>query len=232
MRAKTRALGQHFLADRHVLGRIIAASALGKNETACEAGTGNGVLTEELCKHAGRVVSYEVDRGLYEKARSMTFENLQLVNADLFKVKDVKFDAFVSNLPYSRSRDAIQWLATMRFQRAIVMVQREFADKISARPGDENYRAISAICSYCFKVERLFTVGKDAFDPPPKVQSEVLRLVPVHTITPDTVKKVNGLFSQRNKKASKVASRMDVQVDFGERRIDQLEPEEIMRMAA
>lgn len=232
MRAKTRALGQHFLADRHVLGRIIAASALGKNETACEAGTGNGVLTEELCKRAGRVVSYEVDKRLYEGAQSLGFENLQLVNADLFKVKDVKFDAFVSNLPYSRSRDAMQWLATMRFQRAIVMVQREFADKISARPGDENYRAISAICSYCFKVERLFSVGKDAFDPPPKVQSEVLRLVPVHTITPDTVKKVNGLFSQRNKKASKVASRMDVQVDFGERRIDQLEPEEIMRMAA
>lgn len=90
MRAKTRALGQHFLADRRVLGRIIAASALGRDETACEAGTGNGVLTEELCKHAGRVISYEVDRGLYDKARSLGFENLQLVNADLFKVKDIK----------------------------------------------------------------------------------------------------------------------------------------------
>jgi 16S rRNA (adenine1518-N6/adenine1519-N6)-dimethyltransferase len=112
------------------------------------------------------------------------------------------------------------------------MVQREFADKISARPGDENYRAISSICSYCFKIERLFSVGRDAFNPPPKVQSEVLRLMPVHTITLDTIKKVNGLFSQRNKKAARVASRMGVQVDFGDRRIDQLEPEEIMRMAA
>ena len=232
MRAKTRALGQHFLADRHVLGRIIAASALAKNETACEAGTGNGVLTEELCKHAGRVISYEVDKRLYEGAQSLDFENLQLVNADLFKLEDVKFDAFVSNLPYSRSRDSMQWLATMQFRRAIVMVQREFADKISARPGDENYRAISSICSYCFKIERLFSVGRDAFNPPPKVQSEVLRLMPVHTITLDTIKKVNGLFSQRNKKAARVASRMGVQVDFGDRRIDQLEPEEIMRMAA
>ncbi|MGI0005227.1 MAG: ribosomal RNA small subunit methyltransferase A [Nitrososphaera sp.] len=232
MRAKTRALGQHFLADRHALGRIIAASALGKGETACEAGTGNGVLTEELCKHAGRVISYEVDRRLYENAQSLGFENLQLVNADLFKVKDSEFDVFVSNLPYSRSRDAMQWLVTRRFQRAIVMVQREFADKISARPGDENYRAISAICSYCFKIERLFSVGKDAFNPPPKVESEVLRLVPVRTITPEAVKKVNGLFSQRNKKATRVASRMGVQVDFGDRRIDQLEPEEIMRIVA
>jgi len=232
MRAKTRALGQHFLADRHVLDRIIAASALAKNETACEAGTGNGVLTEELCKHAGRVISYEVDKRLYEGAQSMDFENLQLVNADLFKLEDVKFDAFVSNLPYSRSRDSMQWLATMQFRRAIVMVQREFADKISAMPGDENYRAISSICSYCFKIERLFSVGRDAFNPPPKVQSEVLRLMPVHTITLDTIKKVNGLFSQRNKKAARVASRMGVQVDFGDRRIDQLEPEEIMRMAA
>lgn len=232
MRAKTRALGQHFLADRHVLGRIISASALGKGETTCEAGAGNGVLTEELCKHAGRVISYEVDWRLYENARSLGFENLQLVNADLFKVKDAEFDVFVSNLPYSRSREAIQWLATMRFQRAIVMVQREFADKISARPGDENYRAISAICSYCFKTERLFTVGKEAFNPPPRVESEVLRLVPVHTITPEAVKKVNGLFSQRNKKATKVAARMGVQVEFGDRRVDQLEPEEIMRIVA
>ncbi|MGI0020742.1 MAG: ribosomal RNA small subunit methyltransferase A [Nitrososphaera sp.] len=232
MRAKTRALGQHFLADRHVLDRIIAASVLGKGETACEAGTGNGVLTEELCKHTGRVISYEVDRGLYEDAQSMGFENLQLVNADLFKVKDIEFDVFVSNLPYSRSRDAMQWLATMQFQRAIVMVQREFADKISARPGDENYRAISATCSYCFKIERLFAVGKDAFNPPPKVESEVLRLVPVHTITPDAVKKVNELFSQRNKKATRVAARMGVQADFGDRRIDQLAPEEIMRIVA
>ena len=99
-------------------------------------------------------------------------------------------------------------------------------------PDDKNYRAISAICSYCFKIERLFAVGKDAFNPPPKVESEVLRLVPVHMITPEAVKKVNGLFSQRNKKATKVAARMGVQVDFGDRRVDQLEPEEIMRMAA
>ena len=230
MRAKTRALGQHFLADRHVLGRIIAASALGKDETVCEAGTGNGILTEELCRQALRVLSYEVDRGLYEKAKSLPPANLQLVNADLFKVRDIEFDVFVSNLPYSRSRDAMQWLATRRFRRAIVMVQREFADKMAAGPGDKNYRAISAMCSHCFKIERLFAVGKDAFNPPPKVESEVLRLVPVNAIAESTVKKVNILFSQRNKKATKVAAKMGVRADFGDRRVDQLEPKEILRI--
>lgn len=232
MRAKIRALGQHFLADRHVLGKILAASALGKDEIACEAGTGNGILTAELCKHARHVISYEVDRKLYEKARLKGFENLQLVNADLFKVNNIEFDVFVSNLPYSRSRDALQWLATTKqFKRAIVMVQREFANKISARPGDENYRAISAICSYCFEIERLFGVSKDAFTPPPKVESEVIRLVPISTINVDIVKKINVLFSQRSKKATRVAAKMGIPLDFGDRKIDQLMPEEIMRIA-
>jgi 16S rRNA (adenine1518-N6/adenine1519-N6)-dimethyltransferase len=234
MRAtKTRALGQHFLADRHVLGKIVAASALGRDETVCEAGTGNGILTEELCKRARHVISYEVDRGLYEKAQSLQLANLQLVNADLFKARDIEFDVFVSNLPYSRSRDAMQWLAQQKFQRAIVMVQREFADKMAAGPGDENYRALSAICSHCFKIERLFGVGRDAFSPPPKVESEVLRLLPAKTITENAIKKVKMLFSQRNKKATRVAARIGVQAaDFGDRRVDQLEPQEIMEIVA
>jgi 16S rRNA (adenine1518-N6/adenine1519-N6)-dimethyltransferase len=140
---------------------------------------------------------------------------------------------FVSNLPYSRSRDAMQWLAQQKFRRAIVMVQREFADKMTAGSGDENYRAISVICSYCFKIERLFGVGRDAFSPPPKVESEVLRLSPVNTIAEDAIKKVNLLFSQRNKKATKVAARMGVQAaEFGDRRVDQLEPQEFMEIVA
>jgi 16S rRNA (adenine1518-N6/adenine1519-N6)-dimethyltransferase len=127
----------------------------------------------------------------------------------------------------------MQWLARQKFRRAIVMVQRDFADKMTAVPGDENYRAISVICSYCFKIERLFGVGKDAFNPPPKVESEVLRLAPAtDTITEDAIKKVNLLFSQRNKKATRVAARMGVQVDFGDRRVDQLEPKEIVEIVA
>lgn len=230
-RTKTQSLGQHFLADRKVLAKIIDASAVGRDETVCEAGTGSGILTAELCKYAKKVVSYEVDRALYARAKAaLVFPNLQLVNADLFKAS-AESDVFVSNLPYSRSRDALEWLAVQKFSRAVVMVQKEFAGKLLARPGDENYRAVSVIASHCFSIEPLFDVGRDCFEPPPKVESVVIRLVPKNTVTKEIIKKVNRLFSQRNKKASTVSARLGAAKDYGDKRVDQLAPAEIVALA-
>lgn len=230
-RTKTQSLGQHFLIDRKVLARIVGASAVGRDETVCEAGTGNGILTKELCRCAKNVLSYEVDKSLYAKARdALAFRNLELVNTDLFKT-NAEFDVFVSNLPYSRSRDALEWLAVRKFDRAIIMVQKEFVQKLLAGPGDENYRAISAIASHCFSIEPLFDVGKDCFEPPPKVESVVIRMIMKNTVTKQMIAKVNRLFSQRNKKASTVAARLGIVKDFGTRRIDQLTPSEIIALA-
>lgn len=230
-RTRTQRLGQHFLVDRSVLDKIVRACALDKNETVCEAGTGTGILTKELCSRAGKVISYEVDRRLFAQAESMDIANLELVNKNLFKERDIEFDVFVSNLPYSESRDAFEWLATKKFDRAIVMVQKEFAEKLQARPGKKNYRAITAVASFCFAIEPLFDVDADAFEPRPKVNSAVLRIRPVRQMSGSQVKKVNLLFSKRNKKASTVATKMGVDADFGERRVFQLEPAEIVRLA-
>jgi 16S rRNA A1518/A1519 N6-dimethyltransferase RsmA/KsgA/DIM1 with predicted DNA glycosylase/AP lyase activity len=220
------------LVDRRVLAKIIDVAGIGKGETVCEAGTGHGILTAELCRRAQHVISFEVDRKLFGHAREqLKFQNLQLVNADLFKTADLHFDTFVSNLPYSRSRDAFEWLAVQKFNRAIVMVQEEFADKVAAAPGDENYRAISALSSYCFKIEKLFTVQGKSFEPQPLVESAVLRIIPISTITKETIKNLNLLFSKRNKKASTVAARAGIRVDFGDRRIDQLAAGDLIAIA-
>jgi 16S rRNA (adenine1518-N6/adenine1519-N6)-dimethyltransferase len=172
-----------------------------------------------------------VDRALHARALAgLAFPNLELVNADLFKA-DAEFDVFVSNLPYSRSRDALEWLAVRKFDRAIIMIQKEFAQKLLARSSDENYRAISVIASHCFSIEPLFDVDKDSFEPPPKIESTVLRLVPKNIVTKQTIVNVNRLFSQRNKKASTVAAKFGVAKDFGKQRIDQLPPSEIIALA-
>ena len=228
---RTQRLGQHFLADRSVLEQIIQACNLRKTETVCEAGAGTGVLTRELCSRAGRVVSYEVDRELFSRAKLMEIPNLELVNRDLFREKDIEFDVFVSNLPYSKSRDAFEWLAVRKFDRAIVMVQKEFAEKLLASPGEKNYRAITAIASYCFAIKPLFDVGADAFEPRPKVESTVLKVTSVNIATGRQIRNANLLFSKRNRKASTVAAKMGVSADFGQRRICQLEPAEIMELA-
>jgi 16S rRNA (adenine1518-N6/adenine1519-N6)-dimethyltransferase len=226
------------LVDRLILDKIISAAYIGKDQIVLEAGTGQGILTAELCKYAKQVISYEVDIKLYRKVQEqrllLQFKNLQLVNADLFKTKDPHFfDIFVSNLPYSRSRDAVEWLSTQKFDRAILMVQKEFADKLIARQGSKNYRAISALAAHCFAMEKLFKVRRESFEPQPKVESSLIRIIPINTITREVIRNINLLFSRRNKKASSVAAQtgMIIDANYGSKKIDELEPSDIVRMA-
>ena len=227
------------LVDRRIVDRIVSAANIRKDEIVLEAGTGQGILTMELCRHAKQVISYEVDANLYEKAQEQLLQylnnNLRLVKADLFKTKHAPlFDIFVSNLPYSRSRDAIEWLSIQKFDRAIVMVQEEFANKLIARPSGKNYRAISALAAHCFTIEKLFKVRKESFEPQPKVESSIIRITPINTISKETIRNINLLFSRRNKKASSVAGEIGIIVDvdsYGSRKIDQIEPTDLIRMA-
>jgi 16S rRNA (adenine1518-N6/adenine1519-N6)-dimethyltransferase len=225
------------LVDRRILAKITSAAYIGKDEIVLEAGTGQGILTAELCKYAKQVISYEIDIKLYRKVQEQLlsqFKNLELVNADLFKTKDPHFfDVFISNLPYSRSRDAIEWLSTQEFDRAILMVQEEFADKLAARPGSKNYRAISALAAHCFAIEKLFKVRRESFEPQPKVESSIIRIIPVNAITREGIRNINLLFSRRNKKASSVAAEIGIIIDanYGSKKIDELEPRHLVRIA-
>ena len=227
------------LVDRRILAKILSAAYIGQDQIVLEAGTGQGILTAELCKYAKQVISFEIDINLYRKVQEQQqllaqFKNLQLVNADLFKTKDPHFfDVFVSNLPYSRSRDAVEWLSTQKFDRAILMVQEEFADKLVARPGSKNYRAISALAAHCFAIEKLFKVGRRSFEPQPKVESSIIKVIPINTITREVVRNINLLFSRRNKKASSVAAEIGIIIDanYGSKKIDELESRDLVCIA-
>jgi 16S rRNA (adenine1518-N6/adenine1519-N6)-dimethyltransferase len=230
---KLQRLGQHMLVDGRIVAKILDAADISKTDVVCEVGTGKGILTRELCKRAKRVMSFEVDRELLESARrELEFDNLELLGRDPFRMSDLDFDVFVSNLPYSRSRDAVEWLTTQNFKKGVVMVQQEFAEKITARPGSKNYRAVSALAGYCFKISRVMPVGKKSFSPPPTVDSVVLKILPINRVTRETVKGLNLLFSRRNRKASSVAAKSGLTgFENEERRIDQLTPEVLMQMA-
>lgn len=225
------------LVDRRILAKITSAAYISKDEIVLEAGTGQGILTAELCKYAKQVISYEIDIKLYRKVQEQLlsqFKNLELINADLFKTKDPHFfDVFISNLPYSRSRDAIEWLSTQEFDRAILMVQEEFADKLAARPGSKNYRAISALAAHCFAIEKLFKVRRESFEPQPKVESSIIRIIPINAITREGIRNINLLFSRRNKKVSSVAAEIGIIIDanYGSKKIDELEPRHLVQIA-
>jgi 16S rRNA (adenine1518-N6/adenine1519-N6)-dimethyltransferase len=224
------------LADRRILAKIVSAASTEKDEIVLEAGTGQGILTAELCRCAKHVISYEVDIKLYRRVQErllFQFKNLQLVNADLFKNEDSHFfDVFISNLPYSRSRDAIEWLSRQKFKRAILMVQDEFADKLASRPGSKSYRAISALAAHCFAIEKLFKVRRESFEPQPKVQSSIIRIIPINTVTREVIRNINLLFSRRNKNASSVAAEAGIiNAIYESKKIDALEPKDLVHMA-
>lgn len=229
---KRRLLGQHMLVDSDVLNKIIDCAKLSSKDVVFEVGTGNGILTAELCKRANKVVSCELDRELAKKARKTLdkYSNFVLINSDGFKT-NYDFNVFVSNLPYSKSRTAIEWLAERDFDRAVVMVQKEFAAKLLAKHGS-NYRAISALAQYCFDIEQVTHVSKNSFHPKPKVDSVLLILRKKQKVSKDTIRSLKLLFSFKGKKVGSVVRKFMIDTDLrSDKRVERLSPQEAIRLA-
>jgi 16S rRNA (adenine1518-N6/adenine1519-N6)-dimethyltransferase len=200
-----KSLGQHFLKDRDMIGKIIELSKIGDNDVVYEVGSGNGVLTNELCKISKFVYSFEIDSYFYLYCKKkLIFDNLHLLNMDAFDNKcGVKFDVFFSSLPYYESRNAFSWLCQKNFKKGIVLLQREFVEKILSSPGEKNYRAISIITQHRFSVNLLLKVPCSSFSPEPKVDSVLIEVVPkAPPLSKKLIDDVQFLFSFRKKKVS------------------------------
>lgn len=117
-------------------------------------------------------------------------------------------DVFASNLPYSRSRTVVEQLASSRFGRCVIMVQKEFASKLLAKTAAEyahcDRRAISIVAQYCFEMRVVMDVPASCFAPPPRVDSVVLRLVRKSTLGREQVGMITRMFSYRRKRISSV----------------------------
>jgi 16S rRNA (adenine1518-N6/adenine1519-N6)-dimethyltransferase len=231
----SRYYGQNFLVDLRVTRKIIELSEIKSFENICEMGTGRGILIPYLCKNANFVKSFEVDYNLYDKLKllSTKFSNLEIINEDILKYgKPLEFDVFVSNIPYSKSKETLSWLATKKFRRAIIMVQDEFSQKIQSKPGAKNYRAISAITQYCFDIEPLFKVDKNSFSPQPKVNSQVIKLIHKNKkLSKDTISKIHFLFSFKNKNINKLNKKLNTNFDQIDLKIKEIEPEKIIAIS-
>lgn len=231
----SRRYGQNFLIDLRVTRKIIDLSEIKSFENVCEMGTGRGILTPYLCKNANFVKSFEIDNKLYDKVKPLStkYSNLEIINEDILKYdKPLEFDVFVSNIPYSKSKEILLWLATKKFERGIIMVQDEFSQKIQSKPGDKNYRAISAITQYCFYIEPFFKVNKKSFFPQPKVNSQVIKLISKNRIiSKDTISKIQFIFSFKNKNINKLNKKLNTNFDQIDLKIRNMDPEKIIRFS-
>lgn len=227
---KIKKLGQHFLKSSSVAKSIVSAANLTKNDIVYEIGTGKGILIPLLCKKAAKVITIEYDNELYLNAQSKFshFENLILKHGDGFRSKE-HFTVFVSNLPYSKSRKAMEWLSQHKFSHAVIMVQQEFAEKLMATTGKER-KSISVIVNYSFDIEKIMKVQKTNFIPNPKVDSVVLRLIQKKTMTETLVKTINQLFSYRRKTLQNISKQFGLELK-SDMRLDDLEGEEIIKIA-
>ncbi len=213
-------LGQNFLVDPAVCPAMAEAAGLNENTCAIEIGPGVGVLTAELAKRAGRVLSFEVDNRLLPVlAETLSdFNNVEIINedvmkADLPKIIEEKCKGMeicvVANLPYYITSPIIMLLleSKLPIKNITVMVQKEAADRLCAEVGSRDGGAVTVAVSYYSESEKLFFVPRDSFLPPPKVNSEVIQLTvrkepPVKVENEEFFfKLVKAAFSQRRKTA-------------------------------
>ena len=227
---KRKRLGQHFLNSSSIAKLIVLESKITKNDVVFELGTGLGILTPLLCEKAFRVISVDADEELTRRAKSTfsNIENLTLKSGDGFKKRD-SFSIFVSNLPYSRSKDAIEWLAQTSFSHGVIMVQKEFADKLFAK-SSKNRKAVSIIANYVFEIKPILDVGKNHFSPPPKVDSVILAITKKNIMKKDLIKTINQIFSYRRKTVKNILKQFKKET-MVEKRIDDLSGDEIIHLA-
>ena len=172
-------LGQNFLIVPDVIERNVERAELGESDTVLEIGPGLGVLTDELSKRAGKVYAIERDRRIVEiLEREYTWPNVTIIEGDALRVEWPEFNKMVSNLPYQISSPVTFKLLKHKFEKAVLIYQLEFAERMVARPGDKNYSRLSLMVQARANVELVERIGRGAFWPRPRVDSAVIVLEP------------------------------------------------------
>lgn len=192
-------LGQNFLVDHGAARRIVEALGDVSNRTVIEIGPGEGVLTDLLVNRAKHVIGVELDRVLAAQLRMRyaTRTNVEVLESDfstvefpsmlgrrpgpLHDLRPTKPETvdIVGNIPYYVTSEIVLRILDLHrsVDRAVIMLQREVADRVSAAPGSRDYGLLSATTQLYARVESLFTLPPEAFNPPPDVHSTVVRLV-------------------------------------------------------
>lgn len=189
---------------------MVESAAIKPHEKVLEIGTGKGVLTRELSRVAKHLEAVEVDPDNYREVLALNLSGLKLGLGDAFS-EPRNFDVLVSSLPYSESSTFVEWLAGLKYDRAIVMLQKDFVEKLKAAPGEERYRAISVVSQISSSVESLMSVTRDAFVPPPRVSSELVLIRPRLLLSPGSIRLVKLLFSQKRRKLEGALKRLGLE---------------------
>ena len=202
-------LGQNYLIDKNKRDQIINFGNVSKDDVVLEIGSGIGTLTIELAKKAKKVIAIEQDTKICEilarRLKQEKIDNVELINDDALKVDFPPFNKIISNLPYQISSPITFKFLDYDFDLAILMYQKEFADRMNGKVGTKDYSRLSAMLYFKCDVEKLTDVSSESFIPKPQIDSTVVKLTPKENKIPDEdfktySKFTKALFQHRNKK--------------------------------
>ncbi len=238
-----KSLGQHFLVDNHYIQRIVAAIRPQAGERMVEIGPGPGALTRPLLEILGHLDVVELDRDMVARLQAeFPPERLTIHQADAlrFPFGDLGPDLrVVGNLPYNISSPLLFHLAeyAIGIRDMCFMLQKEVVDRMAAAPATPDYGRLSVMLQARFRVDKLFTVPPGAFRPPPKVDSAIVRLIPLpaeavpyhdHGIFAEVVARA---FGQRRKTLRNTLKGLVEDVVFGDMCIDPVRRGETLSVA-
>ncbi|MBE6509494.1 MAG: 16S ribosomal RNA methyltransferase A [Methanobrevibacter sp.] len=204
-----RNLGQNYLIDRNKRDQIIGFGDISEDDVILEIGTGIGTLTIELAKRAKKVIAIEQDTRICEilakRLEEENIDNIELINDDALKVDFPRFNKIISNLPYQISSPITFKFLDYDFDLAVLMYQKEFAERMNGEVGTKNYSRLSAMLYFKCDVVKLTDVSSESFIPKPKIDSTVVCLKPKENSIPEDdfrfySKITKALFQHRNKK--------------------------------
>jgi 16S rRNA (adenine1518-N6/adenine1519-N6)-dimethyltransferase len=177
--------GQNFLVDAAVVESIVRAIAPQKTENMVEIGPGLSALTAPLLECLERLSVIEIDRDLAQRLRDrFSSERLNIIEGDALEIDFAQFGdklRIVGNLPYNISSPLL--FALVSCAEHVVdqhfMLQREVVDRMVARAGESDYSRLSVMLQYRYRIQKLFDVSPEAFNPPPRVTSSIVRMIPL-----------------------------------------------------
>jgi 16S rRNA (adenine1518-N6/adenine1519-N6)-dimethyltransferase len=170
-------LDQHTMVDKAIIRKIVEFAEIGPNEAILEIGAGTGSLTRELASKSKNIIAVEIDKKYAAELKKI--ENVKVIRGNALKeMKEITFDKLVANLPYAICEPLIWKLVGIDFKLAVLTIPKGFADILTAKKGEKTYSKISILARECFDVAVLFNVPREAFDPPPKTDSVVVKMTP------------------------------------------------------
>ncbi len=203
-----RLLGQNFMIETSIFPLLSDYASLDKADVVLDAGAGFGFLTRFLANNCKAVIAVEKDPHVAEVLREQLrgAANVTVIEGDVLKAALPEFNKVVSIPPYYLSSRLVTWLLELKIECAVLILQREFAGRLVAAVGSEDYGWLTIVACHTAEVELLDAVPKSIFYPPPEVDSVIVRLTPWKAV-PFEVKDaaffrrlVQWLFTQRNKK--------------------------------